>query len=330
MTVLKTLSTPIILFHGMGGAILRNTREEIIYPPSLSRFFFKTHDWKKQISAFDEGNDTLKTMGFGDKKSLDISSVSSFCRNKDYYSEFVKNENIHPAPFDFRKIHIPAYIEYDYFPRLKSYIESFKEPVVFFSHSTGGLVSHWFLAKQSREWKNIHIRSAVYVSVPFSGVVLVLKILLWPSFADRMVGTDILRKLGGFILNLPDPSDYVDDIIIPIVDYLRFFNLYDIEKKRKDSSELLGSLKHNTGVKTHIVYTLGNEPKTHVGYRIDMEKKKILSPILGIGDGVVSKESLLFPKKWANQERVFYHNIKDCSHSGILKSIELMEILKNT
>lgn len=330
---------PILLFHGMGGSILKNEKEEIIYPPSFSQIFFQYKKWKKQILY-----DKLHTFRFGDKKSLDLHNVSPFCINRNNYGEMTKYDNIFPIPYDFRRIHEKEYLENDFYPKLKEYIENtfIKEPVILLTHSTGGIICHWFLQNQTEEWKKKHIRAVVNVSVPFCGLFFVLKMLILPSIIDKWLGIDILRNMGGIIINMPNPQ-FFKNVVLTVKNkdsscinelnednYFDLFEMGDVEDKYEMNEQMRESLLENTGVETHIVYT--SNKKTMAGIIIHNEKDEEnfeYELYYDLGDGVVTKNSLLFPKMWKNQSNVFYHNIKNHSHSNILKTTELKDIINS-
>ena len=302
---------PIILTHGMGGTILLNNKNKTVYPPTLYQFIFENKKWKNEILNYD----LLHTMEFGNKKALELNSISYFYKNTNNYNELLKLNNIFPISYDFRKIHLIEYLENEFFKQVKTYIESFSSPIILLNHSTGGILMHYFLYKQTKEWKKKHIQSIINISVPFNGTFLVLKLLIKPNFIDKLIGNDILRKIGGIILNMPRYHPYNE------TDYFDIFNLFDIKKHYFNNLPLFNSLHYSTGINTFNIYSLNK--LTPIS--LDKTNKYIFEN----GDGVVSESRLLFPKKWKNQKNIFYHNIKNKSHSNILKSDELIDFIQS-
>lgn len=381
MGVVRCFTRPVLLFPGMGGSVLRKKHNaEIVFPPSFHQFFFGLDEWKRNMLSM---NPTpigeyflpeIDTFNFGDKRALDLRSVSPFCINQNNYDFIHQHENIFPVPYDFRKIHMPEYLETDLFPRVKTYIETFGEPVILLAHSTAGVIIHLFLHLQTEEWRTRHICGVVNVSVPFCGLFLVLQCLVNPTWIDKILGIDILRNMGGFIVNMPNSQYFSHPVVLfgeneivvtddthpiqnksilssPNTSQNEYFRLLKVEC---GVNPCLDDVKHkyclfhekyeqyfvkSTGVNTHIVYSCGN-PFTPVGFRFRKTgchntKKQyclnggnIMKTVYGEGDGVVATDSLLFPKRWETQTGVFYHNIKNKSHSNILGAVELVTIIE--
>jgi len=325
---------PVLLLHGMGGSILKNSRDEIIYPPPLIRVLCDFVNWKKEFTHGD-----LQTYPFGDKRSVDL-SISFFSKHRDNYKKLMENGNIYPVSYDFRLIHKPSYL-IPFFQKMKEYIESFAEPVVLVNHSSGGILMHYFLSIQNSEWKQKHICSMVNVSVPFTGAFLALFLLIHPVFPFNAIGKEAIQNFGGFIINLPaslKESKHLFD----------GFSLKALMTSFDNTAFLRESLKEHPGVETHIVYSsfhdstpIGIETKsTHSNRQQKSNNVLTLSRkhrykqmgqhsiIYGKGDSVVGEESLLFPKTWKKQSDLHFFHIHNKTHSKILQSPVFIDYVK--
>jgi len=110
----------------------------------------------------------LKTLEFGDKNSLDLHTNIPLIIKKNFYEDIMtKNENVYPVPYDFRLIHQQEYLE-TFYDKVKIYIETFNQPIKLLTHSSGGLLVHYFLSRQSDEWKGKHIQEVIHINVQFN------------------------------------------------------------------------------------------------------------------------------------------------------------------
>jgi hypothetical protein len=121
----------------------------------------------------------LKTLEFGDKNSLDLHANIPLIIKKNFYEDIMtKNENVYPIPYDFRLIHQREYLD-NFYNKVKIYIESinpkvfidietFNEPIKLLTHSSGGLLVHYFLSQQSDEWENKYIQEVIHINVQFN------------------------------------------------------------------------------------------------------------------------------------------------------------------
>ena len=154
--------TPILLFPGLGASRLIK-KDVDIWPPKLPLFLF-CHD--KWINTMIEDTE-LRTLDFGDKNSLDLHTNIPLIIKKNFYEDILsKNENVYPIPYDFRLIHKQDYLDI-FYNKVKIYIETFNEPIKLLTHSSGGLLVHYFLSQQNNEWKEKHIQQVIHINVPF-------------------------------------------------------------------------------------------------------------------------------------------------------------------
>ena len=353
----KFTESPVLLFPGLGASrLLKGTHN--IYPPSFNQYIFHTKKWQKEMTE----NRNLTTFPFGDKRGLDM-SVSLFSSNRNVYHRMIHQEpDIYPIPYDFRLVDKPEYMD-ELCHRLKTYIETFRKPVILMCHSSGGLVAHWFLHKQPLTWRKQWIDSVVNINVPFGGTVMVLENCIREDVGvSRLVGKALIRSLGATVLNMPD-TRYLNTSVLTyngkdVKDYLEFFELDDIRKRLKQNQDVIDSFKEWTGVETHIVYST-TDPTSITPITIYANKeikiynddeKRIegtgdslsylsgrpngspdkygnewnIETHTGDGDGVVSLESLIVPRVWkATPDLVIFHHVPRSGHSTIFNEESL-------
>jgi hypothetical protein len=236
-----------------------------------------------------------------------------------------KNENVYPIPYDFRLIHHKEYLDI-FYNKVKLYIETFKEPIKILTHSSGGLLVHYFLSLQSDEWKGKYIKEVIHINVPFGGLIHTLENLVKRTRLNILVSKGLLKSLGAYIINMPNPNVIKPILIVDgkeILDYYKYFNLKDIEENKLMMYDMTQSFDKPCSVKTTIIYT--SNIKTSSVININHNKIDIVK---GLGDGVVPLSSLLYPLKW-EQENLEIIHLPNYDHSTILFSKELDNLLHN-
>jgi lysophospholipase-3 len=91
---------------------------------------------------------------------------------------YIRGENIHGAPYDFRRA---ANEHGEYFSQVKGLIEETFErnnhtQVVLVCHSMGSIMMHYFLQQQTPAWREKHIRALVSVAGVWGGTARALKV----------------------------------------------------------------------------------------------------------------------------------------------------------
>jgi len=309
---------PILLFPGLGGSrLIKGTID--IWPPKIKYYLFNKKEWKNNI-IYDDKNVT--TLNFGDKNSLDLHTNLPYLIKKNLFEDIMKYDNTYPIPYDFRLIHNQNYIN-EFYTKLESYIENFNEPVNCLTHSSGGLLLHYFLCNKSDEWKKQHIKSIINVNVPFAGVTVSLKEIIQTSLYCKLIGKDVLISLGGLILNLPN-KDIIKPILIIDGKEENYFDYFKLDKEKilyENNHEMIKSFSKPSGVHTIIVYTSEIDTPSIISI-----KKNKINIINGPGDGTVPLPSLLYPRKWKQENLEFYH-LPNYEHSSVLFSEELLSII---
>tara|TARA_B110000971_G_C19929762_1_gene463367 strand:- start:150 stop:1121 length:972 start_codon:yes stop_codon:yes gene_type:complete len=307
-------SRPILLFPGLGGSRLIKGNVDI-WPPKLNYYLFNYNEWSNDIIY----NKNITTLNFGDKKSLDLKLNLPYLIRKNLFDDIMKQDNTYPIPYDFRLINDPIYLS-EFYNKLETYIESFNEPIDCLTHSSGGLLLHYFLYNKTDDWKKNHIRSVVNVNVPFAG--LIIKEIIKVTFHNLIIGKDVLRSLGGIIINFPN-LNVIKPVLIVDGKETNFFEYFKLDNEYIKNSNMIESFSKPNNVNTIIVYTSDRNTPSIIS--INSKKIKIIN---GPGDGIVPLASLLFPKKW-KQENLEFHHLANYEHSSILFSKELLSILDN-
>jgi pimeloyl-ACP methyl ester carboxylesterase len=309
------VSYPILLLPGLGSSrLVLNNR--VIFPPDISFYLLNYDEWANNII----NNKNMTTYDFGDPVGIDLKYY------KNSFKKLLTNPNIHPIPYDFRLIHDKDYIEnFNY--RLEKYIELMNEPVILLTHSTGGLIGHWFLYNKPQEWKDKHVKLIANVNVPFAGSIMPLYECTQKTWANFIIGKNIIKSLGAIVINLPNRK-YIGPILFvngqEHTNYFKYFDeLHKLEEIYNNNYHLIDSFSKSNGVNTIIVYTLDKKTPTV----IDINDNRIQF-INGPGDGIVPMKSLLHPKKWKQNNIKFYH-ISNSEHSCILNSDELIKIIND-
>jgi hypothetical protein len=287
-----------------------------IYPPPVADYLMQYSTWKQRM-MFDK---TLVTLPFGSPASLDLKSVSRVFVDCNKYDGILKEPTVHAMPYDFRSIDEETYL-YTLFRDIKTYIESFQRPIAVVAHSTGGLLFHGFVHRQSPEWRAKWIQTIINVNVPFAGVVTVLENCVFRDIKlIRLVGSDVFQSLGATVINMPNPL-YVPHILNVdgewVDDYLNCLGLHEIQRRHRQShiQSMIESFSQPTGIDTHIVYSSTN--RTVTGIQMD-RNTGTYTRLYGEGDGVVSMDSLMVPKHWTPQTDVTFHSIPGMGHSSLL------------
>ena len=325
-------ATPLLVLGGLGASRLVDVKGTTIWPPTVCNILADTDQWRKQILS----PMGVHTLAFGDPNAFDLYPLFPFLVRTNYLDAIPRPDIACTVPYDFRQIHDINYLE-SFNTKLQAYIESQDKPVVILAHSTGGIVAHWFMHTRPREWVQKYIKHVVYVGVPFAGLAMTMAELIRPSPITRTVGLDILSRIGGFALNLPDvsvltcidpppvfkiPSTYTS--LYPPTLKFGSSNI-PLEVARniyKNAYAIRSSLSIPPIVPCTVIYGAGK--LTLVGINSHAER------IYGMGDGVVPAASLAPPAIW--HMTGFTGNIipvSGASHTGILFSPELRKILRN-
>jgi len=262
---------------------------------------------------------------------------------------YVRGENIHGAPYDFRQA---AHEHQEYFVRVKkliedTYVANEATPVILLGHSMGCPMMSYFLNHQSSAWKAKYVRCLITLAGPWGGTVRALKIfavgdnlgnwllsekkLMWEQRTSTSLAW--LMPQEGF-WDLDEVLVQTEDKNYTISNYKEFF--FDLDEPnawlmREDTKDLIAGLPapgvevfclHGVGVDTTegLVYGAGEFP----GY----DPGTILK---GDGDGTVNYRSLIGCTRWADQQSqpVHHKELKDVDHLGILRNDPPAQLIAN-
>ena len=320
-------SNPILLLPGLGGSKLIYKNQDI-WSPGLSKYLFDNKNWQDILTIKYENNKFIynkdvKTLEFGNINSLDYSK-NFYLLNNFYKNILDKYDHIYPIPYDFRLIHIEDYLD-EFYDKFKNYIENFSESSIIIAHSSGGLVLHYFLRKQSKEWLSKYIKKIIYVNVPFGGLIVSLSYYQHQiNLVKYLFGKDLIQSIGSIIINLPNPK-YIKPILIidniEINDYFEYFKLDKIKEIYELNQDMINSFSLPNNVETKVIYS--SKYKTPSLVNIKKNKIKIIN---GLGDNVVPLQSLLVPLTW-NQSNLEFIHLPNSQHSTVLFSEELFNII---
>lgn len=334
MTLLPPPPSPLMILGGLGASRLVDTQGTAIWPPTMCNVLADTDQWRKRVLS----PAGVHTLAFGDPDAFDLYPLFPFLVRTNYLDAIPRPEIACTVPYDFRQIHNIEYLE-SFNEKLQAYIESQAKPVVILAHSTGGIVAHWFMHTRSQEWTRKYIKAVVYVGVPFAGLAMTMAELIRPSPISRAVGIDVLSRIGGFALNLPDLSVLTCIDPPPAFKYsqMKIQNRVAEPALKFDSSSIpleiarnmyknAYAIRSSLAIPPIVPWTVlhGAGKLTIVGLTARAER------IYGVGDGVVPAASLAPPTKWRAPK--FIDNIisvPGASHTGILFSPELRQILRN-
>jgi len=313
---------PTLFIPGLGGSRLKKNGISI-WPPDIKWMLLNPEKYKNVLQYDTE----LETLPFGDNNAVSIySNYMKLFIKSDPFKKILLYPKLHTIPYDFRLIHQRPYI-LSFNARLKEYIESFDEPIQCVAHSSGGLLFHYFLNCQTKEWKNKHIKEVYNVNVPFTGTIYSLKQITQSCIFD-FISKDFLFSMGCVIMNLPNQQFMHSLLFVDSEErnYIEYFGLqkeYEIYKMNED---IINTFSVTNGVKTTIVYSTTDTPKTPITININNDKS--VSLIYGEGDGVISLSSMLHPKIWSQPNLDFVH-IKNVLHTDVLASDEFMELINH-
>jgi pimeloyl-ACP methyl ester carboxylesterase len=264
----------------------------------------------------------------------------NYLENHDYKSR----KDLFGAPYDFRKIMIPEYLEM-YFTKLRELIEEAysknNEGAILVAHSIGALVIYIFLTEYcNSDWKKKYIEKFISVAGPYGGCSVALKTLLsgLPKLTflkDRYY--EVLLYSSGLILALPNIYGYSKkEIIIYDRNNQKRYNIENFFELLPDThydmwsktvKPYMGCLSKNTGVLTIFLYSGDND--TEFSYSFDtIDIKALKEPdriIMRQGDNLVPLRSLKYHKlNYGDNPNYRFVNVRNTDHTNILHTKELI------
>eukprot|EP00092_Neocalanus_flemingeri_P104330 GFUD01133612.1.p1 GENE.GFUD01133612.1~~GFUD01133612.1.p1 ORF type:complete len:534 (+),score=122.31 GFUD01133612.1:70-1602(+) len=142
---------------------------------STTRTTFNAEGVETRIPGF--GNET-SSVEWIDKSMRGFSTYFSLIVSKILPFGYIRGENLHGAPYDFRKA---ANEHAEYFAKVKTLVESTYSKngnikVLLVSHSMGSIMMSYFLNHQTQAWKDKYIRSLVSIAGVWGGTARAVKV----------------------------------------------------------------------------------------------------------------------------------------------------------
>ena len=261
---------------------------------------------------------------------------------------YTRGENVRGAPYDFRH-HPGSSSAGEYFVKLKKLIEDTyaanNGAVLLLSHSMGAPYTHYFLKRQSQQWKDKYIDSWVTISGAYAGSVNILLAYISgygfgiPRFVEKpRILRSPERTYGSLPYLLPDSRFWDEDEILVETEN-RSYVVGEWNDLFMDLNfPLAKSVLHSTPpswdeeaphVDTYCLY--GSEVETPAklkyrpgyfpDYHPDIEYES--------GDGTVPLRSLEACKRWVNKtsHRVAMKEFPNADHNRILRNPDLIRYI---
>ena len=257
--------------------------------------------------------------------------------------------NLRSAPYDFR--YSPASMPNFYDPLRQLVEETYHKNdntrVSLVGHSMGGLLIHYFLDKQTNEWKYKYVHSMVTMNTPWKGVIDMVEAMVsgytWGIEFHANTFRTMQRSCESGVFLVPSRSEWGEDEVLVVTEN-KNYTVKDYDALFEDIGFPVGkpmwrqvehALHHldNPGVDTWCFYGSGTDtPKTLV---YDAGKFPDGPPrrIMGDGDGTANLRSASMCQKWKDNfdNVVVAKEMKGITHNGILSSevmfAELEQIL---
>jgi len=305
---------------------------------------------------------TTSSVEWIDKSMRGFSTYFSLIVSKVLPMGYIRGENIHGAPYDFRRA---ANEHADYFVRVKALIESTyakngNNKVLLVSHSMGSIMMSYFLNHQTQAWKDKYIRSLISVAGVWGGTARAVKVFAVGDNLDSwfLNEKNLLweRTNPSLAWLMPSKDFWPDDEVLVqteeknftrsnLGEYFTHLGVPDMASMVDDTKDLLAGLpapnvevfcSHGSKVDTteQVVYPKGSFPKYKVKRPAletnELSKTKIWpwpsdpSLIKGDGDGTVNIRSLQGCLKWKGKQKQQVHHkvFEKVNHLDMLRTEE--------
>ncbi|KAH7827314.1 putative Group XV phospholipase A2 [Monocercomonoides exilis] len=259
------------------------------------------------------------------------------------------------APYDFRIAGVNQVLTNGMFSRLKGLIEKASslnggKKVHILGHSAGApFLRHFLVNYVNQEWKDRYVQSFIAVGGPFAGSALAFRMLAtYSKWVLPTVGAKDTYNLARFFAQLhwllPQPAANPPDETLGFVTTtgMRFTVRNQTEVWRltnRDSmyQAITRTLQRNNEFKAprvpmHVLYSLGHE--TAASFRYESTKQpwwqqEPTKTIYKDGDGTVTADSLLSPKRWVSEQSqpIDFKQIQNADHVTILATQEFLSAL---
>ncbi|CAH1388677.1 unnamed protein product [Nezara viridula] len=292
---------------------------------------------------------------FGDPSRVEYLDPSRLAIAGDYFSHisdtlvslgYIRGENLHGAPFDFRKGPSELDIFFQNLTNLieSTYVKNGNSPVVLIAHSMGGPLSLILLNNKPQSWKDKYIRALLTLSGAYGGSVKALKVFatgddLGVYLLNESVLKQVQTTLPSSAFLMPNYLLWDDEVLVSTPD--KNYTIKDLESFFNDINNPTGwkmylNEKKFTekltppGVEVHCLYGLGVSTIQQLVYKTNKFPDQPLFTYED-GDGTVNIRSLEFCKKWITKQKQEVHTqgFVGSDHMAILKDSRVMNYIKD-
>merc|ERR1740137_65413 len=301
---------------------------------------------------------TTTSVEYIDKSMRGFSTYFSLIVSKIIPFGYIRGENLHGAPYDFRKA---ANEHTDYFVRVKTLIETTfvknnNTQVLLVSHSMGSIMMSYFLNHQTQAWKDKYIRSLVSIAGVWGGTARAVKVFAVGDNLDSwfLNEKNLLWERTNPSLAWLMPAEgfwTADEVLVQTVEknftrtnlgeYFTALGEPNMASMVEDTEVLLTGFpppnievfcSHGSKIDTteRVVYPKGSFPKLKKEIVVDDNVSNLRiwpfpkspSLIKGDGDGTVNTRSLEGCLKWRNkQSQPVHHQVfEKVNHLDMLRT----------
>jgi hypothetical protein len=299
LAFLQTVTRPIFIVPGLGGSIIENEQNNVVWPPPFWRVF------SSHLLDDLEMSYNFTSECFYPKKVSHATEIATFY-NK--LSRKIGNNNVHTVPYDFRLVGNEKYLDKIYKNlkiRIETEVKKKNEKCTIVAHSFGGNLIHDYLLNHcSNEWKKDNIHYLITVNTPYGGSTYGLNSLYEKKmkipFTNKNINFDFVRYIGGILWTLPNKYCLPDNILLK--ESGKHYKSTELDKiitklDREETYYLFNkhfNQKHkeiqlSTNVRTYVLYSRGKDTISCIN-----KPKNEYSD----GDGTVCIDSLLLPLRF--------------------------------
>ncbi|KAK2146492.1 hypothetical protein LSH36_605g03014 [Paralvinella palmiformis] len=262
------------------------------------------------------------------------------------YWGYEAGKNIRAAPYDFRYSPVSMPNFYDPLRRLveDTYKKNGNTRVALLAHSMGGLLAHYFVQKQSPQWRKKYIHSLITLNTPWGGVVDMLEAMVsgytWALDLHPNTFRIMQRTCEAGVFLLPTEYSWDPDATI-LSSGGENYTVKDYDKLFQDIGYPAGSAMRrkvrrerlkldNPGVNTWCFYASGIDTPETLVYPSGKFPDGPPQRIMGIGDGTANLRSANLCTKWRDTTEgvIKTKQLIGVTHAGILSNDEIHEDLK--
>lgn len=292
---------------------------------------------------------------FGDPSRVEYLDPSRLAIAGDYFSHisttlvslgYTRGENLHGAPFDFRKG--PSELDI-FFKNLTILIESTyakngNTPVVLIAHSMGGPLSLILLNNKPQSWKDKYIRALVTLSGAYGGSVKALKVFatgddLGVYLLNESVLKQVQTTLPSSAFLMPNQLLWQKEVLVSTPD--KNYTIDNLESFFNDINNPVGwkmylNEKKFTekltppGVEVHCLYGQGISTIQQLIYKTNKFPDQPLFTYED-GDGTVNLRSLQYCHTWITKQKQEVHaqGFEGSDHMVILRDPRVLNYISD-